>query len=374
VRVEMIDASENRQLWNEQYNRKAADLITVQQEIAQTASEKLRLRLTGAQEQRLEKRETVNPQAYELLLKGNFSFNKGGPEDWKKASEYYQQAIAIDPNYALAYAKLSFSYTTLAGSSLVDPKEFLPKAEAAARKALELDENLPNAHTVIAYFHLFAWEWTGAEAEYKRALELNPNLGDAHSEYSFYLMLIERHDEAVAEAKRARELDPLNLFTNANVGYSLCIARRYDEAIEALRKSLELDPNYVFAYVILGYTYAAKGMHREAITAYQNAIRLGGETSSKQIYLGVAYAHAGEREKAQEILKQLQTGKNYVSPAELAILYGALGDKEAAFQSLEKAYTAHDLQLVFLKVDPSLDPLRDDPRFQDLIRRVGFPQ
>jgi serine/threonine-protein kinase len=370
VRVEMIDASENRQLWSEQYNRKASDLLSIQQEITHTASEKLRLKLSGAQEQQLEKRETVNPQAYELVLKGNFFFNKGGEEGWSKAVGYYQQAIAVDPNYALAYAQLSSSYYLLSNNSVADPKEILKKAEEAARKALELDENIP---TALASLNLDAWNWTAAEAEYKRVLELNPNSGEAHSQYSHYLSLMERHDDAVVEAKRARELDPLSLFISANVGYRLYFARRYDEAIEALQKTLELDQNSDFTYIFLGYTYAAKGMHREAIAAYQNAIRVGDETSSTQIYLGVSYARAGEREKAQEILKQLQTSKNYVSSGELPILYVALGEREKAFASLEKAYAEHDVQLQFLKVEPGFDPLRSDPRFQDLMRRMNFP-
>jgi len=374
VRVEMIDAKENRQLWSEQYNRKSADLISIQQEIAQTASEKLRLRLTGTQEQQLEKRETVNPQAYELVLKGNFFFNKQDSENYKKALEYYQQAIAVDPSYALAYAQMSLSYYLLANFSTVDPKELSQKAESAARKALELDENLPNPHFMLANLHVIAWEWTAADAEYKRALELNPNLGEAHSQYSTYLSLMGRHDEAISEAKRARELDPLNILANLNVGYALYFARRYDESIEVLQKTLELNPNSDLIYVILGYAYAGKGMHREAIAAYENALRLGGEISGTRIYLGVSYAKAGEREKAQAILKKLQTGKEYVSPGELAVLHVALGDKEAALASFDKAYAEHDLQLVYLKVDAELDPLRSDPRFQDLIRRVGFPQ
>jgi serine/threonine-protein kinase len=309
-----------------------------------------------------------------LLLRGNYHFNKGIIEDWKKANEYYQQAVAADPNYALAYARLSFSYHVLAGSSIIDPKEFMPKAEAAARRALELDKNLPDARLVLANLRMNAWDWEAAEAEFKRAVELNPNLGDAHREYSFYLCRLGRHDEAIAEAIRAKELDPLNLITNAHVGYALYFARRYDESIEAFQKTLEIDPNYAMVYNFIGYDYAGKRMYQEAITNYLKANRLGIEGSSFFIYLGASYALAGERGKAQEILKQLQTGKEYVSPGELAVLYVALGDKEKAFQLLEKAYVEHDLQLIFLKVDPSFDPLRDDPRYADLIRRVGIPQ
>lgn len=374
VRVEMIDAGENRQLWSEQYNRKISDVLSIQQEIAQAASDKLRLKLSGVQEQQLEKRETVNPKAYELVLKGKFYDSKGGRENQKKPIEYYQEAIAVDPNYALAYSELSATYRGMAADSVVDPKEFLPKAESAARKALELDESLPNAHLVMGHIYRDAWNWSAAEAEYKRALELSPNFGDAHRGYSSYLGQMGRFDESVAEVKRARELDPISVTTNAQVGYRLCWARRYDEAIEALRKTLELDRNYDAAYIFLGYTFAGKGMYREAIAAYQNAIRLGDQGTSAQIYLGAAFAQAGDRKKAEEIFKQLQTTKEYVSPGEIAVLYGALDDKEAAFASLEKAFALHDLQLQFLKTDAAYDPLRSDPRYQDLMRRVGLPQ
>jgi len=374
VRVEMIDAQENRQLWSEQYNRKQSDLLSIQQEITQTASEKLRLKLSGAQEQQLTKRETVNPQAYELLLKGRYYNSKGGTDNEKKAVEYLEQAVAVDPNYALAHAELSMRYINLAANSLADPKVYTPKAESAARKALELDENLADAHLAISRIYVARWQWHEAETERKRAIELDPNNAQTHSRYAQLLSLLGRHDEAIAEAKRAKELDPLAPLIAQTLGYRLHHARRYDEAIAELKKVLESDPNLDYVYYILGYAYAGKGQFKEAVAAYQEAIRLGDKSPSTQIYLGAAYAQAGERGKAQEILKQLQSTKEYVSPGELAILYGALGDKEAAFQSLEKAYAEHDLQLQFLKVDPAFDPLRDDPRYTDLIRRVGLPQ
>jgi serine/threonine-protein kinase len=374
VRVEMVDATENRQLWSEQYNRKATDLLTVQREISQTASDKLRLKLSGSQEQQLSKPGTADPQAYELVLKGRFYDNKGGTENRKRANEYFQQAVSVDPNYALAYAELADSYSGIAASSEVDQKEYLSKAEVAARKALELDENLPDAHISLGFLNLHAWKWAAAEQEYERAIELNPNLPHAHGSYAAFLSRMCRHDEAIAEAMRARELDPLSLSANRILGYRLYHARRYDEAIEVFKKIIEMDPNYDSAYVLMAYAYTAKGQFKEAINAYQEAIRLGDKSTSVQVYLGEAYVGNGEREKAQTILKQLQTTKEYVSPGELAVLYGALGDKDAAFASLEKAYNEHDLQLQFLKVDPSYDRLRDDPRFADLIRRVGLPQ
>ena len=373
VRVEMVDATENRQLWSEQYNRNAADLLSVQQDIAQTASDKLRLKLSGAQEQQLAKPGTTVPQAYELVLKGRFYDNKGGTENRKQANEYFQQAVAADPNYALAYAELAESYAGIAASSEVNQKEYLSKADIAAHRALELDENLPNTHIALGFIYLHAWDWTAAEKEYKRAIELNANLPDAHRSYAAFLSRMCRHDEAIAEAMRGRELDPLSLESNRVLGYRLYQARKYDESIKVFQKIIEMDPNYDAAYGIMGYAYTAKHQFKEAIDAYKEAIRLGDKSTSVQVYLGEAYVGNGEREKAQAILKQLQTTKEYVSPGELAVLYGALGDKDAAFASLEKAYSEHDLQLQFLKVDPSYDRLRDDPRYQDLMRRVGLP-
>ncbi|MCA1589956.1 MAG: tetratricopeptide repeat protein, partial [Acidobacteria bacterium] len=299
--------------------------------------------------------------------------SKGGTDNAKKAVEYLEQAVAVDPNYALAHAELSMSYSGLAANSLADPKVYIPKAESAARKALELDGNLAEAHMAISRIYIARWQWQEAEAERKRAVELDPNNARTHSRYAALLSLLGRHDEAIAEARRAKELDPLSPLMGHELGYRLHFAQRYDESIAELKKVLKSDPNQDYGYVILGFAYAGKGQFKEAIAAYQEAIRLGDESPGTQIYLGAAYAQAGERGKAQAILKQLQTTKEYVSPGELAILYGALGDKEAAFASLEKAYAEHDLQLIFLKVDPAFDPLRDDPRFTDLMRRVGLP-
>ena len=374
VRVEMIDAAENRQLWSEQFNRKASDLISIQQDIAQTASEKLRLKLSGAQEQQLSKRETTNPQAFELVLKGRYYNSKSGTDSLKKAVEYLEQAVAADPNYALAYAELSIRYTSLIGNSLADPKVYIPKAESAARKALELDENLSEAHLALSRIYTDRWQWQESEAESKRAIELDPSNAQAHTRFAGLLTILGRHDESIAEAKHAKDLDPLSPLIAFDVGYRLHFARRYEEAIAESKKVLETDANLDYVYVILGYAYAGKGQFKEAVAAHLDAMRYGDKGTSNQIYLGAAYARSDERGKAQAILKQLETTKEYVSPGELAILYGALGDKEKAFQTLERAFNEHDLQLQFLKVDPAYDPLRDDPRYQDLMRRVGLPQ
>jgi serine/threonine protein kinase/Tfp pilus assembly protein PilF len=373
ISVELVDARDRTQLWGEQYNRKATDLLSVQEEISREIAEMLRLRLTASQQQqRIGTREQVNPQAYELLLKGRFYRSRGGTDDRKKAAEYFNQAIAMDPAYALAYAELSITYWSLVTSSALNPKEYSPKAEALALKALELNENLAEGYYALANLKTDAWEWANAEAKYKRAIELNPNLALAHRWYANFLTLMGRHEQAIGEIKRARELDPLSLPINAIVGFTFYEARQYDQAIEALKKTLELDRNFPYAHLFLGYTDAAKGMYPEAIAEYLDAIRLGHDTPSRQIFLGAAYAGAGDRRQAEGILKRLQTSKEYVSPGELAVLYGALGERDQAFASLEKAYEAHDLQLQYLGVSPTFDPLRSDPRFQDLLRRVGL--
>jgi TolB-like protein/tetratricopeptide (TPR) repeat protein len=372
VRVEMVDAAENRAMWSEEYSRKAADLIAIKQEIAQAASDKMRVKLSGAQEQQLAKKETSDPQAYELVLKAKFYNDKGGTENRSRANDLLEQAVARDPKYALAWAELADSYSGSAASSEVDQKEYLSKAWSAAQKALELDENLPNTHKALGFLNLHAWKWAEAEKEYKRAVELNPNLPDVHRSYAAFLSRMCRHDEAIAEALRARELDPISLETNRVLGYRLYQARRYDESIEVFKRIIEMDPTYEAAYGLIAYVYNDKGQYKEAIDSYHEAIRLGDKSTSIQVYLGEAYVGNGEREKAQAILKELQTTKEYVSPGELAILYGALGDKDAAFTSLNKAYEEHDLQLQFLKVDPSYDRLRDDPRYQELLKKVGL--
>jgi serine/threonine protein kinase/Tfp pilus assembly protein PilF len=374
IRVEMIDAGENKQLWGEQYIRKMADAVNLQQEIARAVTEKLRLNLSGAQADQLSQRQTVRPEAYELLLKGKYYFELGGTANRKKAAELFEQAVAADPNYASAYANLSATYRRLAADSIVNPREYIPKAEAAGRKALELDENLPDAHLTMGNLNQYTWKWADAEREYKRGIELSPNLGLAHRAYSQFLSIMGRHEEALAEAQRAKELDPVVTMANASVGYRLIFARRFDDAITDLRKTQALDPSFDFTHVLLGYAYSGKGQYSEALNAFQEAVRLGDDSPSTQIYIASAYAKSGDAAKAREILKKLQSGKDYVSPAELAILHAALGDKEAALASLEKGFSEHDLQLQFIKVDPAFDSLRESPRFQELLRKVGFPE
>jgi tetratricopeptide (TPR) repeat protein len=369
-----VNVVDKTQIWGEQYSRKASDVLEVQSVISKEVAEKLHIRLTGAQEHRIAKSETTNPQAYELLLKSKIYNGKGGRENMNKSLECLNQAISLDPNYALAYVGLSIAYRNLVDQSLMDPKEGMPKAESAAYKAVELDTNLAEAHFALATIKRDGWKWQEAEREYKRAIELNPNLSRAHSGYASYLRLMKRHDEAIAEMKKARVLDPLSPIVNANVSWTFYLARRYDEAIEAIQKELEIDKDNPDAHYILGYIYMAKGMFTEAITEFQETIKLGLDIPGPQIYQGVVYARKGETKQARKILKQLQNSKEYVSPAELAILYAALGENEQAFASLEKAYATHDLQLQTLAVDAAYDSLRADPRFQDLLQHIDLPR
>jgi serine/threonine protein kinase/Tfp pilus assembly protein PilF len=372
VRIEMIDARENRNLWSETFNRKASDIQILQTEISREIAETLRLKLSGTQTQQLAKQST-NPQAYELVLKGRFYRNKGGTENQKKAIESFQQAIALEPNYALAYAGLADAYRFAAGLG-GDPKEWLPKREAAVRRALELDDNLAEAHFSMGQYQRDLWQWQEAEREYKRAMQLNPNDAHAHSGLSGLLSLLGRHDEAIAEDRHARELDPVGVLINTVAGRTLHYARRYDEAIEHLKKTIELDQSSPTAHLRLGDVYVTKGMYREAVAEYQMTIKLGDAGDEVQIRLGAAYAKMGERERALDILRGLQTRDSYVSPGQLAILYAALGEPEQVFASLEQAYAEHSPSLQFLKVDPAFDSLRSDPRFADLVKRIGLPQ
>jgi TolB-like protein/Tfp pilus assembly protein PilF len=372
ISAELINGNDRTQLWGRQYTRKSSDLLSVQAEISKEIAENLRVRLTAGQQQSLVKTEKVNPEAYELLLKGRFFRSRGTTEDRKKAGEYFNQAIAVDPTYAPAYADLSDIYRSLVAGSVLNADEFLPKAKAASQKALELDSNLADAHFTLANLKTYDWEWDEAEREYKRAIELDPNLALAHRWFASYLRLRGRHDEAITEINRARELDPLSPGVNATVGYLLLNARQYDRAIESLKKTLEMDQQYPYAHLFLGFCYSAKEMYPEAIAAYEEAINLGLNTPSTKIYLAATYARAGNRQRAQTILEELQRTKDRLSPGEVAILYTAMGEREQAFASLEKAFKVHDLQLQYLGVSYWFDPLRSDPRFQDLMHRVGL--
>jgi serine/threonine protein kinase/CheY-like chemotaxis protein/Tfp pilus assembly protein PilF len=372
ISVELIDGRDRTQVWGEQYVRKAADLSQVSADISRDVANRLQLQQAADHQHATGTREVRNPEAYELLLKGHAHRAKGGAEERQKAGEYFARAIAADPGYALAYADQSDIYRSLVNSGLADPKEYLPKARAAAQKAIELDDGLADGHYALANLMTYAWEWAGAEHEYKRAIELNPNLALAHRWYATYMSLMGRHDQAIAEITRARELDPLSPGLNATVGYVLWSARRYDQAIQALNKTLDLDRSYPYTHLFLGHTYAAQGKYTNAVAAYGRAVSLGLDTPSTQVFLGAAAAHAGDRARAEEVLQRLRSRTDRGSGTELAILLTALGEREEAFAALEEAYRAHDIQLQYLGVQPGFDSLRSDPRFVALVGRVGL--
>ncbi len=375
ISAELVDAREDRQLWGEQYNRKVADLLAVQDDISREISEKLRLRLTGEEQKRLVKRHTENPEAYQLYLRGRFYWNRRTEEGAKKAIEYFNQAIEKDPSYAQAYAGLADGYIILENVGGMSGAEAFAKARAAALKALEIDDALAEAHTSLASIkESLDWDFAGAEKEYKRAIELNPNYSLAHMWYSLFLDEMGRLDEAMVEIKKAREVDPLSLPINRNLGGCLYSSRRYDEAIAQYRIVIEMDPNFASAHGQLADAYEQTGRYQEAMLEWQKARALEGEKDLAAVW--EKYAASGDYHSAVrkviEILEE-RAKRKYVDPARIARWYIRLGDKDRAFQLLEKAYQEHSATLLDLKVDPRYDPLRSAPRFQDLLRRVGLP-
>ena len=377
IGTELVDVADGSQLWGEQYSGKLRDIFAVQEQITKQISEKLRLRLSGVAQKRLTKRYTENTQAYQLYLKGRYYWNKRTEEGIKKGIEYFQQAIEKDPGYALAYTGLADCYNMLGWYSYLPPKEAFPKAKAAAAKALEIDDTLAEAHASLAYAKAFYdWDWLDVEREFKRAIELNPNYAMGHLWYAGgYLAAMGRLEEAITESKRAQDLDPLLLIINAFHGWWLYFARQYDQAIEQERKTLELDPNFAPAHWVLGQVYEQQERFEVAIAEFQEAVTHSGGSTMMRAALGRAYAVAGKRDEALKMLNELKerAKRSYVSPVGIAIIYVGLGEKEQAFSWLEKAYEDRSTWLIFLKVEPRFDPLRSDPRFQSLLRRMNFP-
>ncbi|MDT4898956.1 MAG: eukaryotic-like serine/threonine-protein kinase [Acidobacteriota bacterium] len=375
ISTELVDVRDNKQLWGEQYERKVSDLLAVQRDIAQEISSSLRTKISGEVQNRVTKHYTENAEAYHLYLKGRYFWNKRTNEGLKKSIEYFNQAIERDPNYALAYAGLADAYVLFPGYSVATPQESYPEAKKAALRALELDDSLAEAHAALG-LELFAYEWKAAESsrEFKRAIELNPNYATAHHWYGNQnLLYTGKFDEAIAEMKRAQELDPLSLIVNADLGDTYFYSRQYDQAIEQLRKTIEMDQSFYYAHYELGMAYEMKGSLPEAIIEYQKARQLNNDPHVLAL-LGHAYAASDKREEALRILDQLQemSNQNYVPAYNFVILYAGLGERDEAFQWLEKSYQDHASRMTILQVDPFLDPLRSDPRFAALVQRVGL--
>ncbi len=375
IQVDLVDVDKGSQLWGGQYNRKLADVFAVQEEISKEISEKLKLKLTGEDQTRLTKRYTENAEAYQLYLKGRYYWNKRTPDGFNSAIAQFQQAVEKDPNYALAYAGLADCYNLLGGLGYVPPRESYPRGKAAATKALELDEKLAEPHASLGWAKLaYDWDWSGAHREIERALELNPNYATAHQWYGWYYFAMGRPDDSVREIKRALELDPLSLIFNQNLGWALINQGQYDRAIEQERKTLDMDPNFGPAHVSLARAYLQKARYADAITEAQKASDAG-VTWLRPWVLARAYLKSGNIRKAQKVVQDLKdlSKRRYVPAGVMADAYRGLDDKERAFEWLEKAYEERSLRPDHMRVDPAYDNLRSDPRFQDLMRRVGLP-
>ena len=376
ISAELVDARDNSHIWGQQYSRKASDIFALQEEIAKEMTTALRVRLTGEDEKRLTKSYTANPEAYEDYLKGRFWWNKRTEQGLDKGIEYFQQAVAKDPTYALAYSGLADCYSLLPVYGFVPPKEDFPKAKEAALKALQLDDTLAEAHVSLAYIKTFYdWDWSGAEREFQRAIALNPSYATAHQWYGTALRTIGRLEEAIAEQKRALELDPLSLVINRDLGFTFYVSRQYDQVIEQERKTLELEPNFVGAHRTLGLAYLQKSMYKEGIAEIEKELVLYPGNTRVLAGLGYAYAVAGKRAEAQKVLDKLNqlSKQSYVPADAMALVYAGLGDKDKAFEWLEKSYEERSTVSYYpLKADPIYDPLRSDPRFADLLRRMNL--
>jgi len=376
ISTELLDVRDNKQLWGEQYERKVSDLMSLQRDIAGQIANNLRLKISGEEHNRMMKHYTENPEAYQLYLKGRYFWSKFTEDGLKKSIEYFDQAIGKDPNYAQAYAGIAVAYNVL-GNNYQNPGEAAVKSRAAAARALELDDSLVEGHEALAAIKIFYdWDWPGAERELKRAIELNPNYANPHTLYCTYLRSMGRLDEGIAEAKRAVELDPLSQIANGNLGRTYNFARQHDQAIAQARRALELDQNSFPALRNLVVAHALMGKYPEAAAEGNTMLRLFGRDQTDLSLLGWTYARSGQQSEARKLIAELkeQAKKSYVFPSYLAYIHIALGEKDEALALLEKAYEERDSNMIDLKVDPIYDPLRSDPRFVELLRRMNLPQ
>jgi tetratricopeptide (TPR) repeat protein len=372
IQMELVDVLDGSQVWGEQYKRSSSDIFEVQEEITQEITDKLRLRLSGEDQGRLTKRYTENTVAYEFYLKGRYHWNKRTVEGFEKGIECFQQAIGLDAAYALAYAGLSDCYALLGdvGLTAIPSSDAFSRAKATAVQAIKIDETLADAHASLAHVHMHEFAWRDAEREFKRAIELNANNAKAHQWYSFYLLFNGRNDEAIREIERALELDPLSLPTNSDLGQILYYTRHYDQAIEQYHKTLELESTYYRTHLYLGWVYEQKSMYEEALSEFQQARQLVEALAS----IGRVYGLSGKTAKARGVLTELEdlSARRYISPYQRALLYLSLGEKDKTFEWLNRAFENRAEWIIYLMVDPRLDALHSDPRFNDLSQRLGF--
>ena len=374
ISAELLDVRDNKQLWGEQYERKVSDLLKIKQEISREISERLRTKLSGEEQRKLTRRDTSNPEAYQAYLRGRYYWNKRTAENLRKAMEQFQQAADKDPNYALAYVGLADCYSLLEEYAGTPANETYPKAIAFAQRALQLDNSLAEAHTSLGYTYNYVWQWQQSEDELKRAIDLNPNYATGHQWYGTLLRNTGRFDQSLTELKRAQELDPLSVVIGQSLAQNYLIKGDVNSAVEQARRVIDLDPNYPRGRMQLGLAYLKQGQHAEAIAELRKAVNLPGRDRACLRGLGYGYAIAGQRAEALAVLKELteRYGRHEALGQDIAAVYSGLGDKDQAFVWLEKDFQSRSGLLSQIIPGTPFESLRSDPRFADLLRRMGM--
>src|SRR5246127_467996 len=377
ITAQLIEASTDKHLWSQSYEGELRDTLALQSRVASAIADQIRINVTPREQAALKNVKVVNPEAYESYLKGRYFWNKRTADGLKAALAYFKQAIEEDPKYAKAYSGLADTYALLGDwqYAVMTPKEAFPKAKAAAIKALELDGTLDEAHNSLAFvLDAFDWDFDSAGKEFGQAIEINPGYATAHHWYAWHLSLLGRFDEAIAEMRKAENLDPLSLIINADLAELLVIAHSYDESKRQSRRTIEMDPNFALAHNQLAQAYLQEHMYAEAVAELQKAVRLSGDSPTCIASLARSYAASGKRSEAVKLLSELKKRSipSYSDASEISVIYAALGDKDQAMNWLEKAFEEHFNPSVLLR--PGFDPLRLDPRFEDLERRIGFPR
>jgi tetratricopeptide (TPR) repeat protein len=378
ITVELVDTKNNKSLWGEQYERKMSDLLATQREIATTIAEKLQLRLAGNDDKGITKRYTDSNEAYQLYLKGRYYFGKRTKDGIERSIENYQQAIALDPKFALAYARIAEAYNQMPSYPYGAPKDAIPKAKAAAQQALQIDPTLAEAHTALANsLVVYDWNLVDAEREFKRGIELDPNSAAAHFRYGqIYLTPQGRFDEGIAEITRGLDVEPLDINMGSTLSWAYAVAGQKEKALAQAKKVYELEPSHPLGRWNLGFVYVSAGMYAEAIDLSEKNLQ-DDPTNQRVLWnLGFAYAKAGRRDKAEGVIKKFNelAKTQYMAHCRIASIYGALGDKDKAFAEFEKAFEDRDWDLFRLKVDPLFAPLRDDSRFKEMLKRLNLPE
>jgi TolB-like protein/DNA-binding winged helix-turn-helix (wHTH) protein/Tfp pilus assembly protein PilF len=377
ITAQLIRVKDQSHLWARDYDRRPEDVVTVQDDVAMDVAREIKLRLTPQQQTDLARARPLDPDAYEAYLKGRYFWNKRTEEGFKKAVDYFNQAIAKDPNYAEAYAGLADTYVLLGGYGFMPQDEAMSKAKAAAQKALGINDQLAEAYTSLGVIaEMYEWNWPETEKNFKRAIELDPNYSVAHEFYGDgYLSLIGKNEEGIEEIRKAHELDPLSPIIATDLAKRLSLEKKYAEAVAEFKNILDVDPDFVQAQYYLAETYEQMGLYPEAISELKK-IKSWEDLPFTLEELGYIYARQGKRQEALQMIAELQqrSTHHYIDPASVARIYIALGDKDSAFVWLQKAYDKHSPHILSIDVDSAYDPLRSDPRFQDLVRRIGLPQ